>query len=375
MKNNQLVKTSRKKGILTFLLFFLVTFLVAITAMTFLLFPNFEKFRKEVAGKEVFSPPAVNLMDEMPKMTTSVSPYKEEFDKANRINVLLFGLNQNLADTIMLASFDYDKKHVDLISIPRDTYIFREEYASSPTYLKLNSVYQATDSPLETAIFVSETLRGMPIHCYIKVDYEGIEKIVDIMGGVPIDVPFDMKYYDPDDKPPLRIDIKKGEQVLDGEHAVQYLRYRKGNNGKGYKEGDLGRVKAQQEFMKSAFRQMIKTNIIKNAKCIFENVESDIDVGLVAKIATKAIGMSPDSIDTQTMPNIPDNKSPYYVYPDEKGVDIMVREIYGIQEPADDIEIDEKDVEKYEAAKKGLPASSLKDNDKVVYSNKKNRND
>ena len=97
---------------------------------------------------------------------------------------------------------------------------------------------------------MSDLLLGMPIHYYAMVDYDGVSTIVDSMGGIPMDIPFRMRYNDPYDKPPLHIDIPEGQQILDGEHAVQFLRYRHG-----YPEGDIGRVKAQQAFMKAAFKQ------------------------------------------------------------------------------------------------------------------------
>ena len=76
-----------------------------------------------------------------------------------------------------------------------------------------------------------------------------------------MDVPFHMKYKDPTSNPPLDIDIRPGRQILDGEKALDFIRYRKGNNKMGYVDGDLGRIRAQQEFLK-AFLSKVKDNII-----------------------------------------------------------------------------------------------------------------
>jgi hypothetical protein len=79
---------------------------------------------------------------------------------------------------------------------------------------------------------------GMPIHYYVVVDYDAVKKVVNSMGGVPMDIPFHMYYSDPYDKPPLSIDIPKGHQVLNGDKAVEFLRFRKGAEGyEGYPGG------------------------------------------------------------------------------------------------------------------------------------------
>lgn len=110
-----------------------------------------------------------------------------------------------------------------------------------PGAKKINAAYGA-EGIIGTANSVSDVLYGIPINYYAVVDYDSVKTIVDGIGGVPVNVEKAMKYDDPMDKPPLHINIPAGEQVLDGEHAIQYLRYRKG-----YREGDIGRVKAQQE--------------------------------------------------------------------------------------------------------------------------------
>jgi len=112
---------------------------------------------------------------------------------------------------------------------------------------------------------------GIPINYYVVIDYKNVAKIVDSMGGVPMDIPFHMKYSDPYDKPPLYINIQKGQQVLDGNQAVQFLRFRQGGPGySGYPEGDISRIKAQQMFMINAFKQCISFDLPKIATTIYD---------------------------------------------------------------------------------------------------------
>lgn len=315
---------------------FVKVFFIALLVFTAIGMP-FHWLFQSAAEAPIFGESEANLMDEM---TTPLydknSPFFEAFQDKQRVNILLLGLNSGLTDTIMLASFDMEAKHVDLISVPRDTYYYRDGY-KNPAQFKINAAYHR--DPVNTATAVSEVLLGMPIHYYAVVEYDGISNIVKSMGGIPMDIPFTMKYNDPYDKPPLKIYIKKGQQVLDGEHAIQFLRFRHANRGSGYKsypEGDIGRVKAQQNFMKAAFKQMLSFDLPKITKTIFENVDSDIDWGMAAKIAQKAVGMSPESIETYLLPNNPDPEPPFYVYPQAEEIAQMLTEIYSIEPPQED---------------------------------------
>lgn len=256
------------------------------------------------------------------------SPFFQSFKDSKRANVLLLGVNGGLTDTIMLVSFDIDNKKVAVISIPRDTYYERKGY-NGLAEKKLNAAYKG--NPVNTAKAVSKLLCGMPINYYAVIEYDGVEKIVDSMGGVPMDIPNIQKkggmyYNDPYDTPPLKIAIPAGQQTLDGKHAVQFLRFRHG-----YAEGDLGRVKAQQEFVKSAFRQCIGLSLPSVAKTVFQNVDSDITLGTAIGLASKAVGISGDSISTYTLPNNPDPEPPFYVYPDKDKTEDMIRQIYSVQ--------------------------------------------
>ena len=303
----------------TFLKYFAVAFLL----LTILFMPISMLFQK-VANIQIFGGEE-NLMSQLPALVDENSPFFEAFKDSERVNVLLLGSNHAMTDTIMLVSYDLKAQHVDLISIPRDTYYPRPGYNDAGSK-KINAVY-SSEKALGTAKAVSETLLGMPIHYYALVDYDGIGKIVDAMGGVPMDIPFHMRYNDPYDKPPLHIDIPKGPQVLSGEQAVQFLRYRHG-----YPEGDIGRIKAQQTFMKSAFSQMLSLSLPKIASTIIANVDSDISVGMAAKLATKAVGLSGSNLETYMLPGVPQNAEGLsFWFADTEKTAEMIKTIYSIK--------------------------------------------
>lgn len=271
-----------------------------------------------------------SIEEEMSVLVDPESEFFQAFKNANRVNMLVVGINDNLSDTIMLVSWDMDKDKVDIISVPRDTYYEREGHTGLGEK-KINAAY-VSGGIVETANAVSDVLMGIPINYYAVVDYDSVKNIVDGVGGVPIDVQQDMKYDDPSDDPPLHINIKKGEQTLDGEKAVQYLRYRKG-----YKNGDIGRVSAQQEFMKALFKQCLRNGILDSAKLITKNVKSDITIGAISKYALKATGLNADSIETYTMPGEGKyiDELSYYVQ-DVDATKEMLTEIYDMTASSDD---------------------------------------
>jgi cell envelope-related function transcriptional attenuator common domain len=315
------VKTDVKKNPMQS---FLRTFLIAFIVFVILCTPGLAIFGK-VSDAKLFpigDQSTGSLEEQLPVIVDKSSPFFEAFKDKHRVNILLLGVNGGLTDTIMVASFDKDAKHVDLISVPRDTYYHRDGYNSEGEN-KINAAFRG--DPVNTAKAVSEVLMGMPINYYAIVKYKGVENIVNAMGGVPMDIPFNMKYNDPYDKPPLVINIPKGQQVLDGKHAVQFLRYRKG-----YLEGDIGRVKAHQQFMKSAFKQCISFNLPKITKTVFNNVESDITIGAATSLAASAIGITGDDIQTYLIPATYQPDPPYYVIPDSKKIADMITEIYSI---------------------------------------------
>jgi len=240
------------------------------------------------------------------------APYKD----SKRVNALLLGTTAEcLTDTIMFVSFDPQTKSVTLINIPRDTYYYREGYGGS--WLKINSVFEDINhpgdpdycDPMATATAVQKLLCGVPINYCAVVTYDGVEKIIDSMDGVPFDVPFDMRYTDTghDNKDDLVIDLKAGQQTLTGAQAVQLLRFRQGytESGQqtGYAEGDIGRVKMQQSFMKAAIKRALSLSKVTGVIGAVEaNVDSNVKNRALLYIAQNSVGMNVDDVRSIVLP-------------------------------------------------------------------------
>lgn len=259
-------------------------------------------------------------------VTSKLSSIPEEFkssgaegspvdlDKKGKgvVNVLLMGVDSLNAkksntrtDTMMLFSFNPETNKASIVSIPRDT---RVKIRGRSGYDKINAanVYGGVDLAVKTV----KDLLGVPVHHYVKVDYQALFKTVDDIGGVEVDVPIRMKYNDPYAEPPLHIDLQKGKQVLDGNKAMQFLRFRKGSKGyPGYPDQDLGRIKAQQSFLDAMIRKVLSpSSILKMpdyVQTLYMYVETDMKIKDMLDMAYMAKGIDPDEMTKTTLPGEP----------------------------------------------------------------------
>lgn len=235
----------------------------------------------------------------------------------------MVGLEGYRTDTIMVASYDIEKKKADLISVPRDTY-FPRDVNDSPDLKKINSVY--VKEGIEALVADVEEILGMPIDKYVIVDYEAVIACVNLLGGVEVNVPFHMVYSDPYDDPPLNIDIPEGNQLLNGEQSLKFLRYRKG-----YDNQDLGRINAQQQFIKSGLKKALGLKLPSLIKEAYSHVETNVKITDLLFMTDDIVGFSTDNITLTTMPGIetPLEGLSFYI-PDKEGIKNVVEGMYGI---------------------------------------------
>jgi LCP family protein required for cell wall assembly len=232
----------------------------------------------------------------------ALETYEAYISAGNRVNVLIAGLEDVRTDTIILASYNIKSKKLDMISIPRDTYYYKEGFRSGYTYVanyKINAVYSGNG--IEGLIRAVEDIVNIPIHHYVTVTMTGAEKTVDAMGGVEFNVPFDMKYDDIYDSPPLHINLKAGLQLLDGKNAVDFLRFRKNNDGT-ISYGDIQRIEQQQKFLAAAAKKAIGIRLPLVVKEVFDAMETDVKLSEALTYATSTIGMKNEDISFYTLP-------------------------------------------------------------------------
>ena len=258
---------------------------------------------------------------------------QEALKESNRRNILVLGLEEIRSDVMILASFDKDAQILDVISIPRDTYIHRKGYNSGPER-KINAIYYSNG--IRGVKQAGEHILKIPIDNHVIIDYKGVSQIVDTIGGVEVDVPFHMKYDDPTANPPLHIDIKEGKQVLDGKDSVDFIRWRKNNNNSiNYIDGDLGRIKAQHEFLKSLLSKS-RNNLIKIASPIYNYLDMDLNILEILMIARDANGIDDKNVRFYTLPGDHEFRSvdgdlySYYIY-DREEIEKLMEEIYNVK--------------------------------------------
>ena len=319
MKENDLkMKHFLKIYLTTILLFTFVGIVTIIGYLAFnkdaVIFPSFGEVINAVKSNE----------------DKNLSPLEKAIKKSSRINILLVGKEHVRTDTIMLLSYDKEQKKANILSIPRDTYYARDGYEGKQQK-KVNAIYQSEG--IEGLKLAVEKITMIPIHKYICVDYEAVVKIIDIIGGVEFDVPLNMKYNDPHDSPPLEININAGLQNLNGENALKLLRFRQNNDKTGYPDGDLGRIKTQQAFIRAAAKKALSPKLPSVINEGFKYIDTNFTLTEILSMATNLIGFSMDNVEMDLIDNYTktiDNLS--YVIPNEAGIRQYLYALYGVEE-------------------------------------------
>ena len=211
-------------------------------------------------------------------------------------------------DTMLLASYDVTGQKATVMSIPRDTMV-----NVNWDVKKINSVYNmhgGGDKGIQALYKEIAQLVGFEPDYQVIVEWEAVGKLVDAIGGVYFDVPYNMDYHDPYQD--LVIEQAKGYRLLTGDDAMQVIRWRKNDPGSPYGNssgiGDSGRMEVQQNFLKAVIQQLMKPanvmNIGKIAKVFQECVETDLSFQEILWFGKSAVsgGLSVENVEFLTMP-------------------------------------------------------------------------
>ena len=214
---------------------------------------------------------------------------KLDGEDADRVNILLLGIGGKghdgayLTDTIMLASIQPSTKKVFLLSIPRDLVVPVE----GAGWKKINSVgsYAEMKNPGsggQAAAQAVGDLLNLPINYYVRVDFEGFQKIIDELGGVKVYVDNTLDDYN---YPILgnedaawnsryeHLHVEQGWQEMDGSLALKYARSR---HGVGQEGSDFARAKRQQKIIEAAKEKILSINMIFKPMAI-KNIIQDLN--------------------------------------------------------------------------------------------------
>lgn len=261
-----------------------------------------------------FSPADPTLDTEIPFHTGEVEtdtddegnkvdqPIKEEekyVRKEGVYNFLFVGYDKaaGLTDVNMLAQFDTNTGAINIIQMPRDTYARYNSREGS--YHKMNGALGYFERDLEDLANFLEKNLCIKIDYYGSINLVAFRNIVDIIGGVEMYVPRDMKYEDPEQG--LYINLKKGYQTLDGKKAEQFVRFRSG-----YVNADIGRTDAQKLFMTAFMKKFIDSisvsMLTQVGTEVLKHVETNLTLNEFIYFGTKVLSLDLDKLTMMTLP-------------------------------------------------------------------------
>ncbi len=253
-------------------------------------------------AEHTFQPPTVTQtqtkVDEQTGETIEVQTEVPASHKEGFYNILVVGTDDDgtRTDTIMIARLNVKDHTVALLSIPRDTMI--ESMMPVP---KINGAYSYVgkgEKGMDNLKSHLATLLGFEVDGYALVNLKAFVELVDLVGGVEFDVPMRMYYSDPAQD--LQIDLQPGRQKLDGQKAMQLVRFRKG-----YATQDIQRTEVQQKFLEALAKQCLKvTNLGKIGEMsdiFMEHVTTDLTIGNIAYFGQELLKCDFDHMYTYTL--------------------------------------------------------------------------
>lgn len=248
-----------------------------------------------------------------------------------RQNILLMGVDSatneqnpfkgNRSDTMLLISIAPYGKNINVISIPRDSKVY---IAGKNKADKINHAFAFGGARL--AVKTTEETFGVRVNNYIAISNEGVIKLIDTLGGLPIYVEKPMKYDDYTAK--LHINLTQGNHVLSGKETEGYLRFRHDSYG------DIGRINRQQWFFNALLARLKDPSVIVKLpellKIMPEYIQTDLSGYDLAKYLGMAKNLDTSTIQIATIPGAPSTKgtTSYWIVDPEKTQNLINKMVY-----------------------------------------------
>lgn len=301
----------------------------------------FDQVRRRIAASD--SPPpftggaaSVDAGTATPDLTSASLVWKGK----ERVNVLVMGIDQRpgeegafRTDTMLVLTLDPVTKTGGMLSIPRDLWVPIPGYGVG----RINTAHvlgQLNNHPGGGPALAVETVEmnlGIPIHYYVRVDFDAFVELVDRLGGIDITVEEDIddpKYPSQDPADPYGYDplhIEAGEHHFDGETALKYARTRHSAGG------DFDRAERQQKVLQAVFDKVTRLDMLPTLLAqapqmwgmLQDSIETDLTLDQIVALARLASDVSPDDIETGV---IDERYTLFYETDDGKQVLILRRE-------------------------------------------------
>lgn len=328
--------SGKKAGIKIFLIAALITFVLCVmvtiagvTAYYALVYDkgNTSVHQAEDEGIEPQETPEAEM--------ESIQPSVAKKDDSK--TVAIFGTDKagSLTDVILVAHFKSETNEVNILSIPRDTKVewTKEQTSILPKahqWVRVSKINEMTswgsiDDIRPLTIATLEKLLGVKIDHYVVVNLDAFRQIVDAIGGVEVEVKQRMKKDDYSQG--LHIDLYPGVQVLDGEKAEQFVRFRS------YPTGDLGRIEAQQQFLEAFAKKVLSPDIItkmpKIVPILFTSIKTDVGLTEIPTYYPYLKEFSMDKLHFSVLPGeAHEENNLSYFFPDLDAVCTLVQELF-----------------------------------------------
>ncbi|MEA1940550.1 MAG: LCP family protein [Candidatus Caldatribacteriota bacterium] len=255
----------------------------------------------------------------------SIFPFSSNLLSFKRINILIVGCdeieNHGRADTIAFLSVSPKTKDALILSVPRDLRVDIPGRGMD----KINHAFAFGGE--ELLIKTVSLFLDLPVHFYAVADFNGFVEIIDELGGVEVNVEKEMHYVDKAGG--VDINLYPGKQLLDGEKALQYIRFRHD------KLGDLGRIERQQKLALSLLKKVMHFDKIGKIPPLIEEIksytETNIKIQDVITLANLFKGVSEGSFKIETVQGDPVYiEGISYLQPDKEKVQKRIKSlIYG----------------------------------------------
>ncbi|GAB2716801.1 LCP family protein [Paenibacillus thermoaerophilus] len=270
-------------------------YLLALIAGLFFFSRTFLMFNDALEKANVTTNKTMTNESEAPAIQTTAP---EMLENTDQINILLLGgdsRNSEIqsSDSIIIVSIDPATKKVKLLSILRDTYVKIPGYGED----RISKAITMGGSSL--AMRTVEEWAGIPIQYYVYMNLPGFINLIDVMGGVDIEIEKDMNYVDSNDDPTsiYQIHLKKGYQHLNGIKALQYVRFRHDALS------DFARTERQRNFLKAIAKKLLTTTTAMELPNLIEAIEPFIETNLNVDDMIK-LGKLGFEIDTESFDSI-----------------------------------------------------------------------
>ena len=266
-------------------------------------------------------------------LSRDYSPEKA-FPSQDEVNVLLMGRDldrdphgrivhtRGRTDTMMIAHFDFRNRSACILSIPRDTLVHIPGYRGRHRVSYANA-YGGPGLAKDTI----EEFLGLRPDYHVLLNFEAFEKAIDCMGGLEATVDKRLDYDD--NWGNLHIHLKPGRQLLNGQQAMGFVRYRQSNDGDA--ESDFVRIGRQQELLRAARETLSSAGAMfkvpKALDIIRNDADSDLTPAQMVCLARCLKTLPSDSkIRMETVPAI--ETGGVFVHPDKDETKELVRQMF-----------------------------------------------